>query len=391
MKFNQWTLGLAAVGAVSMASAVRADEAKLTPLNTAISSTVISGYVDVAAQYTPGNPGQTAAYNQPYGTDARKVDNFSINCVAVTLEKPLDDSSWASGYRIDLNQGNDAITPLNSNGSDGQTFGMRQGYVALRTPLGNGIDWKVGLFDGVTGYEANTGYLNPNYTHSYGYMVNPGSEAGMIGAYKVCDEFSVQMGMANRQNGTKVGLSSHDYLGTISLTAPESFGFLKGSVLNAGVIQTFDNGGVNNYSVNATLNTPVTGLKFGLCYDKVQYLDNGPSGENYGDGNIYGVYATFQATEKLSFNVRGEYADLPYADATGIPLGSNNKGYEVTTTVQYDLWANVVSRLEFRWDHVDSGKAFNDGNHGGYDGGSAYEGGDAANAYLLALNLVYKF
>ena len=26
MKFNKWTLGLAAVGAVSMASAVRADE-----------------------------------------------------------------------------------------------------------------------------------------------------------------------------------------------------------------------------------------------------------------------------------------------------------------------------------------------------------------------------
>ncbi len=49
MKFNKWTLGLAAVGAVSMASAVRADEApKLVPLNTALSSTVISGYVDVA-------------------------------------------------------------------------------------------------------------------------------------------------------------------------------------------------------------------------------------------------------------------------------------------------------------------------------------------------------
>ena len=61
MKFNKWTLGLAAVGAVSLASAVRADEApKLVPLNTALSSTTISGYVDVAAQYNLGNNGPFA-------------------------------------------------------------------------------------------------------------------------------------------------------------------------------------------------------------------------------------------------------------------------------------------------------------------------------------------
>ena len=67
MKFNQWTLGLAAVGAVSLASAVRADEAKLNALNTALSNTTISGYVDVAAQWNAGNPGKTQAYNQPLG------------------------------------------------------------------------------------------------------------------------------------------------------------------------------------------------------------------------------------------------------------------------------------------------------------------------------------
>src|SRR5208282_1746848 len=66
MKFNKWTLGLAAVGAVSMASAVRADEPKLVPLTTALSSTVISGYVDVAAQYDMGNYGPGAGV--PAGT-----------------------------------------------------------------------------------------------------------------------------------------------------------------------------------------------------------------------------------------------------------------------------------------------------------------------------------
>ena len=79
MTFNKWTLGLAAVGAVSMASAVRADEPKLVPVTTALSSTVISGYVDVGAQYDMGNYGPGAGV--PVGTfgnqpGSSKVDNF---------------------------------------------------------------------------------------------------------------------------------------------------------------------------------------------------------------------------------------------------------------------------------------------------------------------------
>ena len=81
MKFNKWTLGLAAVGAVSMASAVRADEApKLVPLNTAVSSTVISGYVDVAAQYNPGDPsGKNLPVCQRWFRTSSKVDSFTVN------------------------------------------------------------------------------------------------------------------------------------------------------------------------------------------------------------------------------------------------------------------------------------------------------------------------
>jgi 4-hydroxy-L-threonine phosphate dehydrogenase PdxA len=46
------------------------------------------------------------------------------------------------------------------------------------------------------------------------------------------------------------------------------------------------------------------------------------------------------------------------------------------------LWANVISRVEFRWDHVEHGKAFD-----------ITPQGDVAhdNAYLLALNLIYQF
>jgi hypothetical protein len=401
MKFNKWTLGLAAVGAVSLASAARADEATLAPLNTALSNTTISGYVDVAAQYNPGDqPNRGFAYvgpvagipANPFIDSSRKVDNFTLNSVTISLDKPLDESAWAAGYHIDVNAGHDALNALNYDANvpafggaiqaQGTLVGVRQAYVALRTPLGNGIDWKFGAFDGVTGYEANTGYLNPNYTRSYGYAFNPASMLGLLASYRATDLIAVQAGIVNRgetfagygQNLSS--LSSKDYLVTLALTAPDSFGFLKGSVVNFGTIQSFDNNGVNNYSVNATLNTPVTGLKFGFSYDVVQSLTQvAAAGPNASiDGNVFGVYACFQATDKLGLNLRGEYmnGDIGY--------GSNGRAYEVTSTLQYDLWANVVSRLEFRWDHADQGTAF-----------ALKSGNQTANYFTLAANVVYKF
>ena len=366
MKFNQWTLGLAAVGAVSLASAVRADEAKLSAVQTALSNTTISGYVDVAAQY---NAGDANLFGGNTPTPGGVPDGFSLNSVTVSLDKPLDESPWASGYHIDLNWGNNIISaPGYGN--------VRQAYVALRTPVGNGIDWKVGLMDGITGYEGNTGYSNPNYTRSYGYALNPTTEIGLLGTYKVSSLISVTAGMVNRSgnfgtiNPSGSELSSHDYIGSVALTAPDSWGFLKGSSLNLQTIQAFDSWGANNYSVNGTFSTPVTGLKVGLAYDKVQGL--GWLG-TANDGNVYGVYATFQQTSKLSYALRAEYVDgqnLPF-------FAGNGKGEEVTATVEYDLWANVVSRAEFRWDHTEQGTQFNNNN--------------TESAYMLALNLVYKF
>ena len=69
MKFNKWTMGLAAIGVVSLASAARADETatKMSMVNTALSNTTLSGYVDTAAVFNPGGVG----YGDYYYDDAR--------------------------------------------------------------------------------------------------------------------------------------------------------------------------------------------------------------------------------------------------------------------------------------------------------------------------------
>jgi hypothetical protein len=378
MKFNKWTLGLAAVGAVSMASAVRADEAKLSQVNTALSATTLSGYVDVAAQYNLGAASKFATETPvTYTGGSGVVDGFSVNDVDIALDKPEDDSPWASGYHIELNAGQDAVAA-----TIGSSPALRQAYVSLRTPIGNGIDWKFGAFDGVTGYESNTGYSNPNYTRSYGWLVNPASEVGLLGTYKICNEVTATAGIVNRDNAgvsandSSFGQSpsSHSYVAMVALTAPDNWGWAKGSTLNVGTVQAFDDQGINNYNASLTLNTPVAGLKAGFSMDRVQVLGRFHELE---DGAIYGFYGTYQQTDKLSYNVRAEYADFPQGGNDNVVF--NTKGEEVTFTVEYDIWANVTSRAEFRWDHDE------------YVGNQTFNANGTQNAYLMALNLVYKF
>src|ERR1017187_8317861 len=178
MKFNKWTLGLAAVGVVSLASAARADE-KMNALQTALSNTTISGYVSASFnwQITPGANVSSPAGGIPfqghndggssYTTFGGKADGFNLDVVKLSISKPEDESPWASGYQIDLLFGPDAIgynvaAPTSSSGGyyDGYSdVAIKQAYVALRTPVGNGIDWKIGVWDTIIGYEVFDGLL----------------------------------------------------------------------------------------------------------------------------------------------------------------------------------------------------------------------------------------
>jgi hypothetical protein len=400
MKLNKWTIGLAAVGVVSLASTIKADEAKMSQLQTALSTTTISGYVDTAMSWRPGTDrfpesGAGPSGNIPVYSFA-KNDGFSLNAIDIAIDRPMDESPWAAGYHIELMAGPDAV-PASATGSGAARFGfdsIRQAYVALRTPLGNGIDWKIGIWDTIIGYEATSSPLDPNYTRSYGYTIEPTTHSGVLGTYKVNDMISVSAGIANNWsadsqsgpglNGNASFESQKTYMGAIALTAPDSWGWLKGATMNAGFINAINTDGgsgrfsQSSYYAGFTLPTPVTALKVGGAFD--YYDAHSGNGETW----VIGLYTSYQMNDKLSLSLRGEYLE----DDTGNVYGFNSAGVarnsaeEFTATLQYNLWANVISRAEFRWDHVEHGNSF--GNNGS---GSATRSND----FLLAYNLIYQF
>src|ERR1043166_4336092 len=162
MKLNKWTLSLTAIGVASLAIVAQAEE-KASSVMTALASTTISGYVDTSAQWNFGT-GNDRLPDYKFGGSS-KADGFNLNVVQIRLEKPLDEAEWAAGYRVDLWAGPDANTlgTLSTSHESGSAsdFAVRQAYVALRMPIGNGLDWKVGVFDSIVGYESGESPTNP--------------------------------------------------------------------------------------------------------------------------------------------------------------------------------------------------------------------------------------
>jgi hypothetical protein len=146
-----------------------------------------------------------------------------------------------------------------------------------------------------------------------------------------------------------------------------------------------------SYYVGVTLATPVTGLRLGAAFDYLHVHNFSSVSTSGHPGNAWSVagYVSYQATEKLSLHGRAEYLDdradffnFASGEVDAFDAASGFRVFELTGTIQYDLWKNVLTRVECRWDHGTNGKFF-----GSTDGVS----GDQRNAVELIANVVYKF
>ena len=398
MRYNMWTLALASAGVIGLGTtAVQAEEQHA--LMTALSQTTISGYVDTSAIWSVGSPNGNIAGRTFDGT-ADKLDGFNLHAVKLRLEKPLDEGQWSAGYMADLVFGPDAnyyqTLPNASTVADADDFAVKQAYVSLRAPVGNGLDIKLGVWDTLIGYEVFESVNNPNFSRSYGYFIEPTHHTGVLLSYHVADWLSVSGGVANgwggaindrADDGSGEAEDRKAFLGSLTITLPESTGMFAGSSVYAGIVYGeiangltggggFHNIETTSYYVGTTMTTGLEGLSVGAALD---YRDDGL---NAVTANNYAwtaaLYASFGVTEKLKLNGRLDYAKG--TDGTWYTSGNNeNELGALTVTADYSLWANVVTRAEVRWDH----------NLGGDD---IYHGTDHDdNAVTVAANFVYKF
>jgi len=407
MKINKWTQMLLGVGLISIPAVACAEE-KQTFVQTALSSTTLSGYIDTTADWSFGTGNANLPGRVYDGPDTQ--DGFNLNVVSLTLAKALDETEWAAGYNVQMlfgpgaaKRGTGSFIPstinngaANQNTLAGGDVAFNEAVVLLRLPVGNGIDFKIGQFGTYNGYEAYDTYKDPNWSRSYGFYIESSAHTGISSSYKFTEWLSLQAGVGNmagfnnqvnsKYNGAE---SKKAYLTMVTLTAPESFGFLKGATLSAGYTGGVQGGGPGtpnsngwmqeNFYVGASIPTPIKALSVGLAYDYT-------TGINFDDSyaNALAAYLSYQATEKLKINTRADWANgsngvYGYTAATA----GHDELFSLTCTADYSLWANTITRLEFRWDSCLTG----DTPYGGTIPGI----GETKNYTSLLLNVIYQF
>ena len=376
MKFNQWTLGLAAVGIVSLATVAQAEEKSV---NSAFAGLTMSGAVETSASI---NTARNGALPGRSFDGADRQDGFNFNSARLTLEKAVSEDQFGAGFRTDFVYGPDADAFYGGNSP------IKQAYVALRAPVGNGIDIKMGVFDTPIGYEQFDSGSNPNFSRSYGFALEPNHHTGVLASYKVVDALSLSAGVANTDNNflaeannaaAKEGRLA--YLATATITLPEGTGALQGSTINLGMIREKSptaTVSTINYYAGATVNTGITGLSVGAAFDQLSH----PTAQtaqnelyNLDLRNMWSLagYVSYAVTEKLKLNGRYDtfQSRLPEAGQKDtIVLHS------ATLTAQYDIWANVLTRLEGRWDTGEDVFGAN---------------GTSSDAFTIAADVIYKF
>ncbi len=409
MKHNPWTLALLGAGLLSLPSLAQAEEKPSTVL-TALSDTTLSGYVNTSAIWRPGTatagiPGR--AFDGP----SAKQDGFNLDVVSLTLSKPVGEGQWGAGYVVQLWAGPDAAgfnTSFPNDSTHGGDLSVKQAFVDLHAPIGNGLDIKLGHFNYIGGYEVPDAGGNPNYSRSFAWTQEPASHTGVLLSYVATEWLSLMGGVANTVNngvnwravrGTEVSETEKTYMGMVTLTAPTNgFSFLGGSTLSGCVVNGLNNasgdagttttsGHITSLNVSLTTPTPLSNLKVGFSYDYTDgpNLPFAPAEDTRSKYvNVVTGYLFCQATEKMKLAGRAEYTSASNGFwYTPTASSHNAELLGLTGTVDYSLWKNVITRGEVRWDHsLTSDKPY---------GGTVDAPGGEKNVVTLALNVIYNF
>lgn len=357
-----------------------------------LSSTRISGYVSTSALFNLGPKGVVLPGRTYDGTD--KLDKINFDVVNLVLDRPPERGDWTAGYKVELLFGPDANV-LGSNsrvGDNSQSdFAIKQAYIALRTPLSPDLTFQLGVFDKIVGYEAFNSPVNPNYTRSYGYFLEPFTHTGVLARYDASSAWSFAGGVAGAYDapinaeGVEVGNNHRFGLQTFMAQAtyrrPEGEHCMDGMTLSSGLVYGL-NSNLNSVSdrnprlltyVGFEAPTPFEGVRSGFSID-YRTADPAVGGSEY--ANSVAAYLSWQINETLRLNGRAEYA-RGSSDTWTTANPSKDRLLGLTSTLDIHLWDDVLARAELRWD--------NDTNERGVSFG------DRDSALTAAFNVVYQF
>ncbi len=371
--------GLILFGLLLSGSARAQDAAESAPALAASAS--LSGYVSTGYRWGPGTG--NFAYGLS-GTTSR-ANAFSLDVMALSLHRPMENWILDSGYRVDLWLGPDA-SDLDT-GSTSSSAELRQAYLDLRFPLVNlltagettSLDLRIGTFNSIVGFESPDHNANAHYTRSWGYTIQPTVHTGLLALfpgtgrpgvdalYEWDSRYQIALGVANtndpRINGSPANTDRKTLLAGFMWELPEALGPLEGSRFSLGYVNGRARTGsdpIQNLYLGLGLLPNSEKWNLSLTHDS-RIL---PGAGN--DDSVFGLYVGRQLSDDLTLSARAEIYQEGAKLYSGESAAEQTDGQGLTLTLNYKIWDNVISRLEYRWDNTDepvNGRHNNQGFH----------------------------
>lgn len=270
----------------------------------ALSDITISGFVQASYFYNTDRP--LDGYSDGYLWNT-KHNSFSINKFKLTIASPPVERSgdkWDAGYRASMIWGEDAPV-LNTGGENQGLEALREAYVDLNVPVGDGLNIKMGQLISLLNYESGDGgAANPNFSQGYQwFFTGNGPSAGIQASYGVTDWLELT---ARVQNGLYAGaIDSNEaktYMGKIGLKpGPNTWVALIGF------------GGSESDTLDLLGGSLLAGHQFtpklgtGLEFDYFQFDTPTSTSDLWSIGG----WVWYDFTDKLTLAFRGEYLGDP--------------------------------------------------------------------------------
>src|SRR2546423_12152959 len=317
----------------------------------------LAGFAQGSYSYSGRSVGETAIVGRLYD---RLQNRFTLNALAVVLDRPYDPAKLSAGFHTELLVGQDA-TVIQSNGlfagaGTPVPVDVPHLYVTLNVPTasGNGLQLKVGRIPTLLGLEVIETYANPNWSEGNQFIyVENFTGTGVSVETKFNDHVDAQFRVINGwdqvvDNNThkslmgRVGIypDALTSLGVVGFWGPEEAvsntanrygveGLLWRKLGNA---QLWVQGDYGHEQANAALPAPTQDAKWWAL----------------------GGWVTFDLSSTLGLALRGDYVnDQNGARTSGLFGFSPNTGQKFgsgTATLNIRTWPNAVVRPEVRYD-----------------------------------------
>jgi len=408
-------------------------------VETAQKGITLSGYVDVSYTEQFGGRGTGFGGAQAVGHQFDvNNNNFNVQAVKIALEKALPDKNeWAAGFRIDTIYGSDAKFLQDSafgfggSSSSSEPFALEQALVKFRIPVGNGLDIYAGKFVTFLGYEVIESPANLNFSRGLLFTnAIPLTHTGVYADYKFNDTIEAKFGVVDGWNNSispgSTGAADatdvkNDYpfggkaiTGQLNITAPgknanicQSFIYSPGGENYGFTGSGFDNGPVAVYDIWGNWNpTFVKDSALTLGFN-IDFGYNGATGEPNNGNNSFGsgsdgstfsgvgdsntwwgaaLYASYKVNKVITLSARGEYLHSDPAEFEKFgAFQTNADDFSETLTASFAIWDNLLTRVEYRYDHVVNSAQF-DPTVVGQVGSATYQDQNE-----ISLEAVYSF